>query len=707
MKKRKPADSFTCCTVGASYVSFSLLLRILCQLSKYNSLEFVFWKSNIIVEIVLKLLSKLWPSKFTLSRLPCEPLYLPAEMFCDLRKRSFRVKANDVVNKTSRKIFSTVGSQLNIKPLFPDMSVNKFIPDYLTFRIVQNIENIVFFAYHFYSRKINNKKPEHTFILYIPSAWWSRDVASALNDLPITILIGGGNDTINFFVRSILRTLIVLLENSIHNLIKILKIRRHFQNEPLYMVPFIETRLKRIKKIEPVKNAVPGIGTYVYYGLRPDMRNDLNWYWSVDANHMRVVAVWGNEYRLPMNYDFDFIDQVKLKVYSGRTHLTHFKKNIFPVWKPTHRCYVLLLVMIFNLIKTFLKNKRYLSLRALWSYGQMLRLLYGIVWWYDFFITNNIKIWVEDAYDRSTYQRVVAIDMAKGISVLFERCMAYGNSFVEARPAYVSFQSGAYSLKQIENTDKVVQKVVVGYYLDQMDNGILEKQRKYLRETLHKLDAYNDGPLVLVCDEGGTIYGADKVFYFYRELLKDVQQKGEYRLLLKPKRKVIFQELPSDIIDSLKILIQRKKCFILEPSTTITLAASVVDLVISVPSTAMFTAITLGKKTIVFNPYYTMKGIFYDQGLENKCIFEDMLILLDSLHKYLRGQFSGLGDCTAVHEIIDPYRDGKAGERIASFLKYFLEYYSQSKDREVAIKNAFEAVDNDHKIFDYKKLIRT
>jgi hypothetical protein len=324
----------------------------------------------------------------------------------------------------------------------------------------------------------------------------------------------------------------------------------------------------------------------------------------------------------------------------------------------------------------------------MWTNLKILRLLRGVSWWYDFFKTNNVRICIEDGNGIETFKKGIAMDMVGGLLVLTERSMPLNNySYKEIRPAHVAFLSGPHSLRQIARPECVQQKIIIGHYYDRMhEKDVLKEQTLTLHRKLEEIGASKNKPLILVCDEGGMLYGKEHVIYFYQKLIEDLQRKGGYALLLKPKKEGFLKRLPEYLTEQIALMVERKRCFVLEPFASVSLGVSVADLVISLPSTSMFTSIAMGKRTVIFNPFKTIRNLFYKQGLEDKCIFTDIVILLKNFHKYLMGLNRSFGDCRAVYEQIEPFGDGKAGERITYFLNVLMKNLMIDSSSEAALE---------------------
>ncbi|MBI5195872.1 MAG: hypothetical protein HZA10_06090 [Nitrospirae bacterium] len=668
------------CSIVFVFISLSLFIRIMQVCLRYNSLEIVYWKANFIAEHLVALLTRVFPRKITARRLACSPNALPAKELCDENGNNLRERANDTVIQLAKKIVSSNEHRNAFSSLVPGLSAGLFVPAYIEFRIAQEIEAAVYLAFYILSRQAKSKTDDkEEFILFVPANWWGKELAVYLREMPFAVIVGGGYPGFTSWYAEKIFNKIFLNKSHDNNLVR--------NKRAETQLPFIAPFLGKISTSgAPHKIFGYYIATSISDGISPDMRNNLNWAWGRALSPAHLAGLWENDYRQPTDAEFELAGRLQMKVHGRRRGYAGTEEGSFPLWKPTGLYYEIILTKSLKLLGLFLINIILFSRKRLWTYVQTAFLLKGVAWWYDYFMSNSIKVYVEDAYGAEIYQRAVAMEMAGGINALVERSMVYSNhSYYDDRPANVSFLSGSYSLSQVIDPDKAINKVISGYYHDQMDSEALSEQVNLLKDKLKDMGAFENGPLIAVFDEPGFIYGRDVIFDFYRTLFNDMEERGGYSVVIKPKKEKFFSRMPADILKGFKSLVEKRRCFILDPFTTVTLSSKVADMAVSLPSTAMFTSICCGKRTAVFNPLRTIRGIFYQQNLKNICIFDSMPLLLGSLHKHIEGGFDGFGDCSAVHEILDPFMDSASSERISECLRWCLEGFEAGLSREDVI----------------------
>ncbi|MBM3251188.1 MAG: hypothetical protein FJZ11_00200 [Candidatus Omnitrophica bacterium] len=672
-KATGPLEANVSQTIATLYLSWFLLFRARIFFSRPAWLKIIYFKANPLAKFLLVLLKKIKRQPVILIELPCLPYYLPASELCDAKGNNLRKEINEKIIVLARSLFLLFKKEPGWGRMFPAVSAGKFIPEYEKYRIAGAIQNYVFFAYHLYSCFLKNKTMDNQeYMLYIPSTWWSDEFINQLKNLPVKIAKGR---------KACLDINFRLLKNSRNN-------KGRAQEVNINGDYVIEAGLRHFNKSQ----SSPGcyktfVGTTIYSRIGSDLRNSLNWAWDDSFDKGRIVAVLADENNGVRESEINLANMMNMKVYRQSRRAT--ASGRLALWKPTRRYYLTICRLTMNFFRLFCQNLPQIDSKYLWRYAQVFRSLKGIAWWYDFFCAHNIKVYIEEMFGEYVFERAIAIDMAGGVNMLTERSVLYSNnSFLDFRPAFISFLSGEHSLKYFIKQESLMHKVICGFYYDQTDRGSLDEQAKALQQRLGLEGAYRDAKLILICDEMGLIYGFNEVVNFYRHLLRDLENKAGYNILIKSKKEIIFNRLPGDLNNIFIDMVKRKRCFILSPDTTISLSLKVSDLTITLPSTAMFNSIAMGQRTAVLNPYRTIDGVFYEQGLANQSIFLDMESLLDNLHRYIEGKNDKFGDCAGIRRILDPYQDLGASQRIGYYVNSFIEKIVQTKNRDQAMEYA-------------------
>ena len=80
---------------------------------------------------------------------------------------------------------------------------------------------------------------------------------------------------------------------------------------------------------------------------------------------------------------------------------------------------------------------------------------------------------------------------------------------------------------------------------------------------------------------------------------------------------------------------------------------------------------------------------FYQWGYE-KVVFDDIDKMMVSLKRYKENPNNEpeLGDWSLHLDELDPFRDGRGGERIGTYIRCLLEVFKKGGNRDEAIRNA-------------------
>ena len=66
-------------------------------------------------------------------------------------------------------------------------------------------------------------------------------------------------------------------------------------------------------------------------------------------------------------------------------------------------------------------------------------------------------------------------------------------------------------------------------------------------------------------------------------------------------------------------------------------------------------------------------------------MFDDLHELIAAIRRYRAGELPALGDHSSILDEIDPFRDGQAGERIGTYIRWFLDKLNAGHSRDEAL----------------------
>lgn len=194
-----------------------------------------------------------------------------------------------------------------------------------------------------------------------------------------------------------------------------------------------------------------------------------------------------------------------------------------------------------------------------------------------------------------------------------------------------------------------------------------------------------------------NMYGPDVHFSrnrmaeFYQTILQWIHDDQTMGLVIKSKKPSVINGL-STIHPLLRKVLESGRCIKMEnelgrfPSE----ASFGADMAIGCGiSSALIEAVIGGCRGIHYDMTHLKNHEFYKWGYE-KIIFDDLDRMIASLKKYKDNprNNSELGDWTPYLNELDPFRDGKGGERTGTYMRWLLESFDKGNSRVEAIQYA-------------------
>jgi hypothetical protein len=177
----------------------------------------------------------------------------------------------------------------------------------------------------------------------------------------------------------------------------------------------------------------------------------------------------------------------------------------------------------------------------------------------------------------------------------------------------------------------------------------------------------------------------------YTRFLNWVLEENTLGLFIKSKKPYILETLPN-IRSLLKSAEETGRCIRLPFSCLPSTAARVADIVVGLSvSTAATEAVIVGCRGIHYHSKFPRTHEYYRWGY-GKLVFDDLDLMMSALKGYKADKSSNseLGDWTPYLDLIDPFRDGRAGERMGIYFKWCLEGFDAGLSRNDVIKQANE-----------------
>jgi len=331
----------------------------------------------------------------------------------------------------------------------------------------------------------------------------------------------------------------------------------------------------------------------------------------------------------------------------------------------------------------------------LWAASVSRWLLGEIDYWASLFTDFNVKVHVDvaGANDRHIAQNI-ALDLIGGVRVGWQRSEQVSLDGWDighlSNHAYFTWNKRALADAEADRMH-IGPVLISGFPYDgswKEDNG----QRK-LRDGLIERGTQFTVALFDNMIMRDDIYSNNMLRNLYLAFLEWVLAEPHVGVITKSKKPSILQELPE--IQGLMAeaeatgrWINLTDVFGRLPSD----ASRAADISVGIGiSTAASEAVAAGGRAIHCDLPAMRSHPFYQWGYE-KVVFDNLDRMMNALKRYMADPASepGLGDFSSAMDQIDPFCDGKAGERIGSYIAHLLKSFDSDLDRDQAIHKANE-----------------
>jgi hypothetical protein len=258
--------------------------------------------------------------------------------------------------------------------------------------------------------------------------------------------------------------------------------------------------------------------------------------------------------------------------------------------------------------------------------------------------------------------------------------------------------SGDGARREAQCGSKIDYYVTMGYIGDHRF-PLVRTEARSVRERLQKHGARN---IVAFFDEGSypdRRWGpdAERLRREYSFLLERLLAEPALGLVLKPKVPATVRARLGPVVELLERALATGRCYVygeglLQASTPPAQAALSADLAIHssvVAGTAAIESALAGVPTVLLDEDGRRQSPLYRLG-EGRVVFNDWNTLWHTWRQYQVAPTSipGFADWSPVIDEIDPFRDGRAAERMGTFLKWVIEGFSIGLSKDAALSRA-------------------
>lgn len=323
-------------------------------------------------------------------------------------------------------------------------------------------------------------------------------------------------------------------------------------------------------------------------------------------------------------------------------------------------------------------------------------------YWIELFERFNIKIYTSwFKYDSSHIAVSDAMESLGGITAIYQR--SFESLPNPTTTIYVDIEFGfSTTMAKVEkqNGSNILYHVTTGYPGDHRF-AMLRVQGKAVRDYLIQ----NGANYILAYFDENTIddprWYLDHVFaqnnyaFFLEKVLED---KG-FGLILKPKNPRTLLHRLGPVARLLEEAVGTGRCYIysdgsVQGSYPPAAAAVAADIAVHdgiSAATAGLESALCGVPTVLMDHEGWFLTKLYELG-KDKVVFNDWENLWETYNNYRNSpkNIPGFGDWSPLLDEIDPFRDGKAAQRIGTYLKWLLDGFKSGLNRETVMADAAE-----------------
>lgn len=445
----------------------------------------------------------------------------------------------------------------------------------------------------------------------------------------------------------------------------------------------------------------PRIGAaYRYYGATFDLtkRCDFPWLLKSDIPDAQVLVYFQDKHkRVPTAEDL-----VNITGRKDISFVATFKdKSIakhMPIYRPTLTAAKEALRVSAKMFPFALKELLALRCSGLYYIGEALYFINQYARSFDFYLSNNIKVNVDRDYsDPYLIAEEIALQNTGGVSISYQESNWIFPQAIYASCADVVFLFGPHYYPIISRSNSCHDTAVFcGFLTDYSFKAVRQNSNKTRRGLLDNEAKF----IVCYFDEKSsdsrTSYITNKKMEFiYRKLFEWAISNSQIGLIFSPKEPVTLPQRLSGISELMAKAVSTGRCVFMEgetrtrswPAEAIQ-AADVVIASLEGGTTALESFLS-GARTVYLDTLGLNSFVEYKLG-RGKVVFDDIDELISAVEKY-RGDkdgFDEFGNVLLVEDLIkqkDPFRDGKAAERMGCYLKSLLDSLSKGKSRLEAI----------------------
>ncbi|MFA4905568.1 MAG: hypothetical protein WC645_03595 [Candidatus Margulisiibacteriota bacterium] len=340
------------------------------------------------------------------------------------------------------------------------------------------------------------------------------------------------------------------------------------------------------------------------------------------------------------------------------------------------------------------------ELEKRWLVSRVNDYSYRSDYWRKLFKENNIKTYIHwYKYDGEHCAIANALRDLGGVMTIYQRAFEEMSSAETAIAADIVFGfSSGNALLEKESHSIIPYHVTVGYFGDHRF-GMLKTPAEKIRDKMHRNGAKH---ILAFFDENSASdsrwhTGHEFMRENYAFLLEKVISEKWLGAVFKPKVPITLRQRLGKVAELLKRAEETGRCYVFEegalhgsyPPAIAALASDVTIHGHLCAATAGVEAALAGVPTLLMDREGWPISKFYKLG-KGHIVFDNWQNAWDVCleHWKTREGIPGFGDWGPMLDEIDPFRDGRAAERIGTYLEWILAGFKAGQKRERILADA-------------------
>ena len=601
----------------------------------------------------------------------------------DILKVRNVIRENEFANSV---LIRNLGCYLPIEKIFV----------YLQRHVYRDIREVVIFInYARWNTRDNLCGNPENIVIFLERDLWSKYLVLFFSEKGLRVI--ETLSVVNSFYRNILSKLYNLVISP-RLYLKLLVTIRGF-------IPGRGNRERIVKvKAGSICNGYPVVSA-IYTGRKITLdtkeRSDFFWLIKSEIPHNRVLIIVDYIHKDNL---LSLFDLVKLNPVQTRapflSHKDHSRKNEPPVWKPSPLYKRELKKCLFLLFKSSVSKGIKFNTIFMRCLMDMTYFMMQYSYWYDFFVSNNIKVNLNKNSFLANYVPFnAALEKSGGVSIHYqESCFDYTSGLHSVASDIVISFSPHFQFVWAENNSSLNYSVSCGYLTDHSFKEVKKNADNLRNQLLRKGVNYilcffdensSDGRMATRPNKRNM----DTYKYFLQKVLSD----KTLGIIFKPKAyDTLFHRL-LPISDLIKEARDTQRCIFVDdgedlisdryPSET----AQAADLCIGflTGGTTILEAYLSNTPSVFLDLECMYSSDVYKWG-RGKVVFDDKEDLYRAIQKYRQNPDSipGFGNLDSWAKERDPFRDGKASLRMGQYINWVYERLADGDTRNEAIEYA-------------------